>query len=170
MQPEVASLEKTSRRAMREMQALLLELRPIEMEELGLTAALEELCQAYRTRLGIEVHTQIAHLSATPEVEHGVLRIAQEALANAVKHADPAVIWLTVQQTDAQVLVSVRDDGTGFDTSPGANGFGGIGLGLRSMRDRVTDLGGELDIQSTPGEGTTLSLHMPSGVATGPTP
>jgi signal transduction histidine kinase len=163
MQPEVESLEKTSRRALREMQALLLELRPIEMEDLGLTAALGELCRAYRSRLGIEVHTQIAELRASTEVEHGVLRVVQEALANAVRHADPTQIWLTLQQRDGQVFVSVRDDGAGFDTRSGVNGSSGIGLGLGSMRQRVTELGGDLEIESAPGHGTTLSLLVPSG-------
>jgi signal transduction histidine kinase len=161
MQPEVEALERTSRRAMREMQALLLELRPVALDDVGLSAALTELCQAYRTRLGIEVRVDIQELTASSAVEHGVLRIAQEGLANAVKHGDPSTIWLSVRQLDGRIQVTVRDDGVGFDPAPAVTG-GGVGLGLRSMRERVGELGGDLVVESEPGTGTTLSVEVPA--------
>jgi signal transduction histidine kinase len=163
LQPEVAAMESTSKRAIREMQALLLELRPIPMEEVGLVAALTELCQAYRTRLGVDVSLELGDLSATPVVEHGVLRVAQESLANAVKHGDPAHVSLSVAQQDGIVRVLVTDDGCGFDAGPDA--VRTLGLGLASMRERVDELGGELVVASQPGAGTTVSVSVPSGVS-----
>lgn len=162
LRPEVEAMERTSRRALREMQALLLELRPVSLDDVGLPQALEELCRAYRSRLGIDIHADVGDIDATAPVEHGVLRIAQEALANAVKHADPTSIWLTVHQDDGVVQVRVRDDGAGFDPEPGAGQLG-LGLGLQSMRERVSELGGELALESEPGAGTTLSVIVPAG-------
>ncbi len=162
LRPEVEAMERTSRRALREMQALLLELRPVSLDDVGLPQALEELCRAYGSRLGIDIHADIGDIDATAPVEHGVLRVAQEALANAVKHADPTSIWLTVHQDDGVVQVRVRDDGAGFDPEPGAGQLG-LGLGLQSMRERVTELGGELAVESEPGAGTTLSVIVPAG-------
>ncbi len=162
LQPEVAAMERTSRRALREMQALLLELRPIAMEDVGLVAALTELCSAYRTRLGVDVTLELGELHASTAVEHGVLRVAQESLANAVKHGDPAHIGLSVSQAGGVVSVRVTDDGSGFDDR--ADGGRSLGLGLASMRERVGELGGELVVESSLGAGTTVSASVPSGV------
>jgi signal transduction histidine kinase len=156
-------MERTSRRALREMQALLLELRPVALEDVGLTAALGELCQAYRSRLGLEVSAQIGPVQAGTAVEHAVLRVVQEALANAVKHGDPASVLLSVHQVGGQVHVRVRDDGAGFDPATSARG-GGLGLGLGTMRERVTGLGGQLAVESAPGAGTTITVTVPAGV------
>jgi signal transduction histidine kinase len=161
LQAEVAAMESTSRRAIREMQALLLELRPIPMEDLGLAAALTELCQAYRTRLGVDVGLELGELHASAAVEHGLLRVAQESLANAVKHGDPAHVSLSLTQSDGMVQVRVVDDGCGFDGD--ADAGRSLGLGLASMRERVTELGGELHVQSAPGSGTTVSASVPAG-------
>ena len=162
LQPEVAAMESTSKRAIREMQALLLELRPIPMEDVGLSAALTELCNAYRTRLGVDVSLELGDLHASPAVEHGVLRVAQESLANAVKHGDPSRISLSVAQQDGLVRVRVVDDGCGFEDGPDA--VRTLGLGLASMRERVGELGGELVVESRPGAGTTVSASVPAGV------
>jgi signal transduction histidine kinase len=164
LQPEVSAMEATSKRAIREMQALLLELRPIPMEDVGLAAALTELCQAYRTRLGVDVTLEMGDLRASAAVEHGILRVAQESLANAVKHGDPAHVALTVQQYDGVVRMRVADDGCGFDDGPEAVRV--LGLGLASMRERVGELGGELHVESTPGAGTTVSASVPAQAAT----
>ena len=163
LQPEVAAMERTSRRALHEMQALLLELRPIAMEDVGLVAALTELCSAYRTRLGVDVTLELGELHASTAVEHGVLRVAQESLANAVKHGDPAHVALSVSQADGVVSVRVADDGSGFDDR--AEGGRSMGLGLASMRERVGELGGELVVESIPGAGTTVSATVPAGAA-----
>jgi signal transduction histidine kinase len=164
LQPEVAAMERTSRRALREMQALLLELRPIPMEDVGLAAALTELCQAYRNRLGVDVSLELGELRTSTSVEHGILRVAQESLANAVKHGDPTHVSLVVAQDGDVVRVRVTDDGTGFDEQAESAGRS-LGLGLASMRERVTELGGELVVESTAGAGTTVSATVPAGVS-----
>lgn len=157
LQPQVEAMERTATGTMHEMQALLLELRPVALQDAGLVPALAELCQAYRDRLGVAIDAQLEPVELDPAVEHAVLRIVQEALANAVKHAHPTRITVRMHRADHQVSVSVSDDGNGFDPSRAGERHG-MGLGL--MRDRVTELGGDFQLTSTPGEGTIVRILL----------
>jgi signal transduction histidine kinase len=160
LRPQAETMEQTATQTMHEMQALLLELRPVALQDAGLVAALEELCRAYHERLGVTVDTDLDPVELAPPVEHAVLRIIQEALANAVKHAQPTQIRLRLLQQDGQVAVIVADDGGGFDPSL-AEQRHGLGLGL--MQQRVAELGGTLQLDSTPGKGTTVQVLLPGG-------
>jgi signal transduction histidine kinase len=94
-----------------------------------------------------------------PEGETQVLRIAQEALANALRHADAERIELRLEARDGRVVLTVADDGRGFD--PAAPGLRSRRLGLTSMEERAGALGGSVSIVSRPGEGTTVTLEVP---------
>jgi signal transduction histidine kinase len=160
--PRVEAMERTVSGAMHEMQALLLELRPVALRDAGLLPALDELCRVYRDRLGIAVEADLEPVELDPAMEPAVLRVVQEALANAVKHARPSRVVLRVRDAGGgRAVLSVRDDGTGFDPARAAQRHG---MGLDLMRERVAELGGELQLQSAPGEGTTVRI------AVGPTP
>jgi signal transduction histidine kinase len=160
LRPQAETMEQTATGTMQEMQALLLELRPVALADAGLIPALEELCGAYRDRLGVAVDADLEPVELAPPAEHAVLRVVQEALANAVKHAQPNRIRLRLHHQDGQVAVTVTDDGAGFD--PGlATQRHGMGLGL--MRQRVAELGGTLQLDSTPGQGTTVQILLPRG-------
>jgi signal transduction histidine kinase len=155
-------MERTASGAVHEMQALLLELRPIALEEAGLVPALQELCRAYRERLGVDVQADLADpIELAPPVEHAVLRVAQEALANALKHSDAGQVRLELRAEDGQVAVSVTDDGLGFD--PDGDGSTRAGLGLRLMRERVEELGGSIRVDSATGRGTSVRVLIPKG-------
>ncbi|MGI5242060.1 HAMP domain-containing sensor histidine kinase [Dactylosporangium sp. CA-139066] len=158
--PRVEAMEHTATSTMHEMQALLLELRPVALQDAGLIPALQELCQAYRDRIGVAVDADLEPVDLQPAVEHAVLRVIQEALANAVKHAHPNRIALRVRPDDLQVEVSVSDDGSGFDPLHAA---GRHGMGLDLMRERVAELGGIFHLESTPGTGTTIRVLLPRG-------
>ena len=162
LHPQVQTMEQTATQTMHEMQALLLELRPVALEDAGLISALEELCGAYRERLGVTVDAELEPVELAPPVEHAVLRVVQEALANAVKHAQPSRIRLRMEQQeqDGQVEVTVTDDGGGFDPEL-AEQRHGLGLGL--MRERVAELGGTLELTSNPGQGTSVRVLLPRG-------
>jgi signal transduction histidine kinase len=160
LRPQVETMEHTATATMHEMQALLLELRPVALADAGLIPALEELCHAYRERLGVAVDADLDPVELAPPVEHAVLRIVQEALANAVKHAQPNRIRLRLRHQDGQVAVTVTDDGAGFDPSL-AEQRHGMGLGL--MRQRVAELGGTFQLDSTPGQGTSVRVLLPGG-------
>jgi signal transduction histidine kinase len=155
--PAVQTMEQTAGDSMREMQALLLELRPIALGEAGLVTALDRICRAYRERLGVSVQADLAPLVLPAADEHAVLRVAQEALANAVKHACAGLIRLRLVGDENRVTMEVSDDGAGFDVSIVSD----AGLGLRAMRDRVAELGGTLDIASEPGAGTVVRAAFP---------
>jgi signal transduction histidine kinase len=160
LRPEVEAMERTANRAMREMQALLLELRPVALEDAGLVPAIAELCQAYQARLGIKVTAELGEVSLDPAAEHAVLRVIQEALGNAARHGQPETIRIGVGQSDGYVTVEVRDDGRGFDPTAIAERHG---MGLTLMRERVTELGGDLRLDAAPGEGAAIAVRLPAG-------
>jgi signal transduction histidine kinase len=156
--PEVETMERTASATMREMQALLLEIRPVALDEVGLAAALHELCAAYRERLGVEVTADLESLVLPTVLEHAMLRVAQEAIANAVKHAHAATIRLRLHADDGMAVLEVADDGHGFEP---AQESATAGLGLRAMRQRVDEQGGTLHIEPGPGRGTTVRASFP---------
>jgi signal transduction histidine kinase len=95
-----------------------------------------------------------------------MLRVTQEAVGNAARHADPARITVRLRGAAGQAVLEIADDGRGFDLaapSPeaGAPSQKAGGLGLHTMRDRVTELGGVLTVDSAPGEGTTIRARFP---------
>jgi|SRR5215831_17039169 len=160
LRPEVTAMERTSARTMREMQALLLELRPVALEDAGLVPAVTELCQAYQKRLAIKVTADLGEVSLGPAAEHAVLRIVQEALGNAARHGEPETILVRLNQRNGSVTVEVRDDGRGFDPSAVAERHG---MGLTLMRERVTELGGDFQLDAAPGGGATIKVRLPAG-------
>ena len=159
LRPEAEAMERAAVRTMREMQALLLELRPVALEDAGLRPALEELCRAYETRLGVLVPADLDGVALDPPAEHAVLRVVQEALGNAIKHGAPDVVHVRLAADDGLVSVEVRDDGDGFDPGRVA---GRHGMGLALMRERVEELGGRFDLVSRPGAGTTVRAWLPA--------
>jgi len=155
--PAVETMERTAGDTMREMQALLLELQPVALGEAGLAAALEGICRAHRERLGLDVQASVSAVVLPAQAEHAILRVAQEALANAVRHSGASAIRLRLEDSGEEgVTLEVSDNGSGFD--PAADGDSGLGLG--DMRERAGELGGSLSIQSGV-EGTVVRAVFP---------
>jgi signal transduction histidine kinase len=154
---EAETMERTAADTMREMQSLLLALRPVALDEAGLTSALEGVCRAYRERLGADVRADLDPLVLDPELEHALLRITQEALANAVRHAGADTIRVRLSVSGGQVGLEVTDDGRGFDAARPDRG----GLGLSAMRDRAAEQGGTLTVDTALGTGTTVRARFP---------
>lgn len=148
-----------------EMRRLISELRPSTLDELGLGAALEALCE--RTGGGSPVEVQMgleldfeAGRSETRllgEIEDAVYRLVQEALHNAIQHGEPACVSIEVSEEDSALCVRVEDDGCGFDPGTPSEGFGLIG-----MRERAQLAGGRLELNSAPGEGTRIAATIPA--------
>jgi signal transduction histidine kinase len=156
--PAVETMERTAGDTMREMQALLLELRPVALGEAGLRSALDGICRAHRERLGVNVQADVEDLVLPTVVEHAILRVAQEALGNAVKHSGAHLIRLRLCSAKDRATLEVADDGAGFDTGTADTG---AGLGLRAMRDRMDELGGSLSVESRPESGTIVRALFP---------
>ncbi|MDQ2714517.1 MAG: sensor histidine kinase [Chloroflexota bacterium] len=157
LHPSIAAMEQTTTHAIREMRALLLELRPVSLEHLHIAEALEEMARTYRTRLGIAVTTTLIPVSLSLRIEHALLRIAQEALTNAVRHSYATVIRLSLVPQDRMVCLSVTDNGKGFTPPQDQVQHG---LGLRLMQERVEELHGIFTLRSAPGEGTHIEVAV----------
>jgi signal transduction histidine kinase len=157
---ELSEIGQLTRGALAEMRALIFELQPGALAEEGLVAALAKQASALSARegLAIEVDGPDERLPLGAEVEEQLYRIGQEALANVVKHARATSATVRIAATDDSVSIEVNDDGHGFD--PAA--VGPEHFGLRSMRGRVADLGGWLEITSAPGRGTALRVEVPA--------
>jgi signal transduction histidine kinase len=150
--------------AIANLRALITDLRPAALDELGVQAALEGLAERTRRR-GVEVDVSVelayeqGHEPARDvgELETAVYRIVQEALTNAARHGKAKRAVVEVHEDPRTVHVSVRDDGCGFDPDADTDGFGILG-----MRERVELLGGELQIVSAPARGATVRARLPA--------
>ena len=158
LQPYVETLQEATTRMMREMRALLLELRPGQLEQPGLAAALEELATAYRTRLRITVTTSITPVQLDTKAEHALLRIAQEAFTNAVRHGDATILTLSLQPLPHAVELIIADNGNGFEVTELQARHG---LGLSLMKERAQELQGTFSLSTAPGEGTRIAICVP---------
>jgi two-component system sensor histidine kinase UhpB len=146
-----------------ELRRLIRDLRPVYLEDLGFLPALQALAQ----------ETSVADRAADflvrgtprrlpPEVEMTAYRVVQEALSNAVRHANAQQIAVTVSFTDDELTLSVEDDGTGFELPATPDALTQSShFGLVGMRERVTLLGGSLKIDTHPGEGTRVTARIP---------
>lgn len=149
------------------LRALITDLRPAALDELGLAAALEALFDRVRVLQGIEVDATVdldwesgrtdARLDA--DIETSVYRVIQEALTNASKHGRASMVNVEVREHDHKIRFSVQDDGPGFDTSAATSGFG-----LGGMRERIGLAGGALKISSSD-SGTLVQASVPASHA-----
>ena len=160
-----AQLERTSelaRESLDELRSLILGLRPPELERDGLEGAMRKELEMLARIHGIEIDLEIegsapaSGSNADGEREFAILRIAHEALNNAVRHAGADHVVVRLSQRPDVVTVEVRDDGVGFD--PHSAEVRSRHLGLTSMEERARELGGRLEIRSAPGSGTTVLL------------
>ncbi|MDY3553519.1 PAS domain S-box protein [Gemmata sp. JC717] len=142
----------------REVHGLAVRLRPTALDDFGLEAALAQLVTEWSGRTGVPGECHAAGLGRLPrEIETAIYRITQEALTNVAKHAGAAAVGVVVTRPGEFVTVVVEDDGAGFDPAAGFKGR----LGLLGMRERVELLSGTIDIESSPGAGTAVTVQIP---------
>jgi signal transduction histidine kinase len=142
-------------------------LRPEPLETARLSEALADVAARWSALHEIDVRVTTTGTARTlrPETEAGLLRTAQEALANVAKHARASRVGVTLSYLDDEVALDVRDDGQGFDPAVAARGAdheAGGGFGLIAMRQRIEGLAGRLQIESEPGAGTAVSACVPA--------
>lgn len=153
-------------RGIRNLQGLITELRPSVLDELGVGPAIESLARRSSERFGVDINVDLdidvageqeAGPSRLPaDLEATIYRLVQEAANNAIKHANPGRIAVTVSRDDETIEVIVADDGSGFDPDTAERSFGLVG-----MQERVSLAGGSLDIDSEPGRGTRVRADLP---------
>ena len=145
------------------LRSLITELRPAALDEIGLAAAIEVLADDVSAAHGIEMNASVELAPRDeperldPDLENTVYRVVQEALNNVAKHARAEEVRLRVADSDGRIEIEVADDGTGFDPRETHRGFGLLG-----MRERLATASGRLEIESVPGEGTTLRAVVPA--------
>ncbi|MCI0388473.1 MAG: sensor histidine kinase [Acidobacteria bacterium] len=154
----------SAREAMTEMEAMLQQLRPAPLENIGLVEALRKQAEAVQYRTGAYVTTEFSDLpdndTLLPGTQEAIFRIAQEALNNIARHARAKNVHLRLyQQRDREnpvLWLKIEDDGSGFDTTQPCTG-----LGLTNINARAAEIGGRLHIESAPGEGSNLVVSIP---------
>jgi nitrate/nitrite-specific signal transduction histidine kinase len=161
VQAHLEQLATTGQQALKQMRLLVFELRPPALEREGLAAVLRERLRMVEGRLGIETHFGVDdQVGLSPQVEEALYRIAEEALNNALRHAAATSVVVYLGSNANCVRLEVTDNGRGFDPQA-VHGRGGVGL--LTMCERAEALGGELNILSSPGQGTTVRVQLEVG-------
>lgn len=162
--PEVAQVAEVSQMAsaaLQEVRAIAQNLRPYQIDQFGLTQAIESMSRQTAESSGIEIKCDLDNVDAIlpAGLEIGFYRIAQESVNNIVKHSQARHATLRIRREDRRVRLTITDDGCGFvaDSSSELAGFG-----LRNMVERARAMRGELSIHSSPGQGTRLELVVPT--------
>jgi signal transduction histidine kinase len=144
-------------RAMRELHDVIFDLRPPDLDDIGIVAALQRhVDQVNRSGLRTTLEVAGDERRLPPEVRLAIYRIVQEALHNAMRHARADDAIVRIEWVADKLRVTVQDDGSGFEVE---NGGRPTGLGLMSMRERAWSIGAQLDIVSRPGSGTAIVVE-----------
>ncbi|MFD2369529.1 histidine kinase [Brevibacillus sp. GCM10020057] len=153
-------LQMTSK-AMEEVKRMALELRPSALDDLGLLPALRSLMKRVEKSFDIQVelHVQGERRRYTAAIETALYRIIQEAMTNTAKYARASQLGIVFDDRDKEILVTIVDDGVGFEVEKTLHE--GKGLGVFGMKERAQLLGGTVDIRSAPDEGTTVIVRIP---------
>lgn len=156
----IGSVREGLVRLSEDVHALAYQLHPSIVEDLGVVAALNAECERFAQQTSIPVDVKLGEITepVAPETGLCLVRLVQEALRNVDRHAKAHAVSVTLRNRDGGLQLGVRDDGVGFEA---ARQQATPHLGLASMRERVELLGGELDIDSAPGHGTTIVAWVP---------
>ena len=157
----VARIRELVGTALDDVRRLTVELRPPALDDFGLEPALERLTSLVGARSGVDIQLSVRSAVALPaDQETAIYRIVQEALTNIVKHAKANSVSIIVMASGETVRLVIEDDGTGFDPEKVREGA----LGLVGIRERVVILGGRFELESAPGDGTTIVVELPTQV------
>jgi PAS domain S-box-containing protein len=172
--PDLAALAQRLQKAARlcdatttQIRLLAHDLRPTTLDNVGLNLTLEGLCQDFAESTGLAMdYAGVDVLSLGAAIDITLYRLLQEALTNVARHAHAAQVWVGLHVDDAEVCLSIEDDGRGFNANswqePEQRQAERLqGLGLLGMRERVEALHGLLEIDSKPGQGTLIVCHIP---------
>ncbi len=140
------------------------ELRPTMLDELGLIPTLQTFLKQFMEETGIRVRLKVfaGIEQSTDTVRTGLFRIAQEALTNVARHAKASQVEVSIRLVDGVIRMEIKDDGKGFATAGSSSGKRKNRLGLLGMRERVEMIGGVFQVESAPGEPTTIRVDVPA--------
>ena len=161
----VAECVETTQHTLERVRQLSLSLRPSQLDDLGLAAAVRSHLDRQARLAGLAAHFDGAGAPASlpPDIETACFRVAQEAINNVLRHARARNLWVRLSALEGDMALSVRDDGGGFDLEAARRkASSGASLGLVGMEERIALAGGTLEIHSSPGEGTALVATFPA--------
>lgn len=160
----IQEISQSATRAQAEMRALLLQLRPITLQNETLTEALASLASELESRQTIACQVELAQITLPKNIENQLFRIAQEGLSNVLRHAEASQVTISLQMSESnnRVLLTIEDDGKGFvmEEIPQSS------LGIRSIKERSTLIGATAQWLSVPGQGTRLEIRVPISLDT----
>jgi signal transduction histidine kinase len=156
---QIERVGELAREALDELRSLIDELRPADLERDGLAGTLRKHAEVLRPLHEAELDLELDDAASAGDAErdHELLRIAQEAIQNALRHASAGQVRIRLAERGEAIELEVTDDGIGFD--PSAPQLRARRLGLTSMEERARRVGGELEIRSQPGRGTTVRVR-----------
>ncbi|MGD9964905.1 MAG: GAF domain-containing protein [Hyphomonadaceae bacterium] len=140
------------------------EIRPTALDDLGLQTAIQQFLEEWgeRSPLLFDLHLALRDRRLSPAIETSLYRVLQEAILNVVKHAGATRVGVILDATESEARLIVEDDGKGFFWSETERASApSMRLGLLGMRERLALLGGTLEIETSPGAGTTILIHVP---------
>ncbi len=158
LQKSIQLIESIVNESQSEMRALLLHLRPVKLEGKTLRKGIEQLLTELRTKVQLNIKSEIMPIDTIPGIEDHLFRIVQEILSNTLRHAKAKSLEVYLLQNEQEITLRVFDDGVGFDTSVKKSGS----YGLMNIRERVSGLGGICKIISFPKQGTIVDIRIPN--------
>jgi signal transduction histidine kinase len=166
MMEQLEEISATATASILEVREIAHNLRPYELDRLGLGAAIESMVERVSNSTSISLTADLEGMKdlLSPEAETSVYRIVQEALNNVIQHSKATAARIEIRTCGRQMTISIQDNGSGFPVSVG-NGSNAGGYGLAGIAERVRGLGGFFEIVSQPEGGTTLTVHLESNVA-----
>jgi signal transduction histidine kinase len=160
----LAQFAEVTQQSLKEMRLLVYELRPPVLEKDGLIGALRQRLEAVEKRTGVEARLVAEVLVDLPDtLEEELYWIAREALNNTLKHANASEVEIHFSVIDGKACLEICDNGQGFDYEESIQSGG---MGLRNMAERADRIGGQLEVHSDPGQGTTIKIKAPMNEST----
>jgi signal transduction histidine kinase len=173
LRDRLADVRSLVKRMHGELHRMIVNLRPSVLDDLGLAAAIGWFAERQVARAGIAVRCELEELDELEtrlpaEIETAIFRAVQEALVNITRHAHAETVLIQGSAADGRLLIEIEDDGVGFDPAGIERSHDSLrGIGLLGMRERLEILGGTLEVDSTPGEGTRIVFSLPIAAAQG---
>jgi signal transduction histidine kinase len=161
---QIKELRSFTTDALDELRQIIADLRPSQLDDLGLVAALQWYIREFEKRHAIQTNlvTEGSRMRLPPEYETVLFRIAQEALANVAKHANASHAIVKLEIQSSQIDMGIQDDGSGFDPNKALHTDSSpSGWGLLGIQERASLLGGRYEIESGPGKGTCIHVQVP---------
>jgi len=161
LKTELSNLKSQFRSSLDAVRGMIYDLRPPVLSELGLAGAIRNYATEYQARYGLRVdcHLDAGDTGLEPAQELAIYRVMQEALQNVHKHGQASTVGIVWQRAKDQWVMHCTDDGVGFDLVKVARRQRSVGL--LAMRERAELIGAQLQVQSTPGQGTAVTLLLP---------